>query len=74
MLKRLWYESPRLPVLILTARDALEHRIDVLTARSRYLVEVCVSSLRREIDKGRTPVIHTLRGVGYAIRPAEAGR
>ncbi|MFD6304198.1 hypothetical protein ACFWFF_14155 [Streptomyces sp. NPDC060223] len=26
------------------------------------------------IDKGRTPMIHTVRGAGYAIRPAEEGR
>jgi two-component system OmpR family response regulator len=38
------------------------------------LVEVYISSLRRKIDKGRTPMIHTVRGVGYAIRPPEDGR
>ncbi|WP_369232706.1 DNA-binding response regulator [Streptomyces sp. R21] len=38
------------------------------------LVEVYISSLRRKIDKGRAPMIHTVRGVGYAIRPPEDGR
>ena len=38
------------------------------------LVEVYTSCLRRKIDKGRTPVIHTVRGVGCAIRPAEESR
>jgi two-component system OmpR family response regulator len=33
------------------------------------LVEVYISSLRRKIDKGRSPMIHTVRGVGYVIRP-----
>ncbi|MGW1026494.1 response regulator transcription factor [Streptomyces sp. NPDC002577] len=169
VLKRLRYENPKLPVLMLTARDALEHRIDgltagaddyvtkpfsleevvlrlrgllrragvedakaddsvlvlgdlVLTEESREvhrdgtsiqltakefdllslllshprqvlskaqileyvwsssfdgggnLVEVYISSLRRKIDKGRAPMIHTVRGVGYAIRPVGDGR
>ncbi|MER5341905.1 response regulator transcription factor [Streptomyces mirabilis] len=169
VLRRLRYENPRLPVLMLTARDALEHRIDglssgaddyvtkpfsleevvlrlrgllrragaeplraddsvlvlgdlVLSEETREvrrdgtpiqltakefdllglllghprqvlskaqildhvwsnsfdgggnLVEVYISSLRRKIDKGRTPMIHTVRGVGYAIRPVEDGR
>ncbi|MEV7339248.1 response regulator transcription factor [Streptomyces sp. NPDC093544] len=169
VLRRLRYEKPKLPVLMLTARDALEHRLDGLEAgaddyvtkpfsleevvlrlrgllrrsgaqddRSEEsarvlgdlllsedtrevhrdgtpvqltakefdllslmlshprqvlsrtqildrvwsssfdgggnLVEVYISSLRRKIDKGRTPMIHTVRGVGYAIRPPEEGR
>jgi two-component system OmpR family response regulator len=168
VLKRLRHGHPRLPVLMLTARDALEHRIDglaagaddyvtkpfsleevvlrlrgllrrsgvehapaddsvrvlgdlVMTEETREvhrdgtpvrltakefdlpgllmsrprqvlskaqildhvwsssfdgggLVEVCISGLRRKIDKGRARVIHTARGVGYAIRPGEEGR
>ncbi|MEV7886620.1 response regulator transcription factor [Streptomyces sp. NPDC002817] len=169
VLRRLRYENPRLPVLMLTARDALEHRLDgleagaddyvtkpfsleevvlrlrgllrragaeharadesvlvlgdlVLTEETREvhragtpvrltakefdllslmlghprqvlskaqildhvwstgfdgggnLVEVYISNLRRKIDKGRAPMIHTVRGLGYAIRPVEDGR
>ncbi|MFI5962308.1 response regulator transcription factor [Streptomyces asoensis] len=169
VLRRLRYENPGLPVLMLTARDALEHRIDglengaddyvtkpfslqevvlrlrgllrrsgaerapaddpvrvlgdltvvtgtrevrrgggavALTAKEfdllsllmehprqvlskarildrvrtgpfdggGNLVEVCISSLRRKLDRGRPPMIHTVRGLGYAIRPAEDGR
>ena len=169
VLRRLRYENPKLPVLMLTARDALEYRIDglaagaddyvtkpfsleevvlrlrgllrragveearpdpsvrvlgdlVLAEETREvhrdgtaiqltakefellglllshpgqvlgkdqilahvwsgsfdgggnLVEVYISSLRRKIDKGRAPMIHTVRGVGYAIRPPEDGR
>ncbi|MBQ0852769.1 response regulator transcription factor [Streptomyces sp. BH-SS-21] len=169
VLRRLRQENPKLPVLMLTARDALEHRIDglasgaddyvtkpfsleevvlrlrallrrsgaadprsgasvlalgdlVLTEETREvhrdgtriqltakefdllglllshprqvlsktqildrvwsscfdgggnLVEVYISSLRRKIDRGRTPMIHTVRGVGYAIRPPGDGR
>ncbi|WNB85627.1 response regulator transcription factor [Cellulomonas sp. ATA003] len=35
------------------------------------IVELYVSYLRRKIDKGRTPMIHTLRGVGYVLKPAD---
>ncbi|MGW3408395.1 response regulator transcription factor [Streptomyces sp. NPDC000888] len=168
VLRRLRYERPKLPVLMLTARDALEHRLDGLEAgaddyvtkpfsleevvlrlrgllrrsgaeedRSEgaarvlgdlvlsedtrevhrdgtavqltakefdllslllshprqvlskaqildhvwsssfdgggNLIEVYISSLRRKLDKGRAPMIHTVRGVGYAIRPPEDG-
>lgn len=38
------------------------------------LVEVHISSLRRKIDKGRAPMIHTVRGLGYAIRAGEDTR
>ncbi|MBD5787276.1 response regulator transcription factor [Cellulosimicrobium terreum] len=34
------------------------------------IVELYVSYLRRKIDKGREPMIHTLRGVGYVLKPA----
>ena len=34
------------------------------------IVELYVSYLRRKIDKGREPMLHTLRGVGYVLRPA----
>jgi two-component system OmpR family response regulator len=36
------------------------------------IVELYVSYLRRKIDAGRTPMIHTLRGVGYVLKPGEA--
>jgi two-component system OmpR family response regulator len=169
VLRRLRYENPKLPVLVLTARDALEHRIDglhngaddyvtkpfsleevvlrlrgllrragaegvraddtvrvlgdlVLTEETREvhragrpiqltarefdllslllnhpgqvlgkdrildrvwsssfdgggnLVEVYISSLRRKIDKGRAPMIHTVRGMGYTLRSTEDDR
>jgi len=34
------------------------------------IVELYISYLRKKIDAGRQPMIHTLRGAGYAIRPA----
>jgi len=37
---------------------------------SANVVELYVSYLRRKIDKGRDPMLHTLRGIGYVLRPA----
>ena len=34
------------------------------------VVELYVSYLRRKIDKGRDPMLHTQRGIGYVLRPA----
>ncbi|WP_189934588.1 response regulator transcription factor [Streptomyces sulfonofaciens] len=33
-----------------------------------HVVELYVSYLRKKIDAGRTPMIHTVRGVGYVLR------
>ncbi|WP_127128180.1 response regulator transcription factor [Georgenia sp. SYP-B2076] len=35
------------------------------------IVELYISYLRRKIDVGRAPMIHTLRGVGYVLKPAD---
>lgn len=35
------------------------------------VVELYISYLRKKIDVGRAPMIHTLRGVGYVLKPAE---
>jgi two-component system OmpR family response regulator len=34
-----------------------------------HVVELYVSYLRKKIDAGREPLIHTVRGVGYILRP-----
>jgi two-component system OmpR family response regulator len=34
------------------------------------VVEIYISYLRRKIDTGRSPMIHTVRGAGYLIKPA----
>ncbi len=34
------------------------------------VVEIYISYLRRKIDAGREPLIHTVRGVGYTIKPS----
>jgi two-component system response regulator TrcR len=35
------------------------------------IVDLYVSYLRKKVDAGRTPMIHTVRGVGYLLRPAD---
>ncbi|MEV1052610.1 response regulator transcription factor [Streptomyces sp. NPDC049887] len=35
------------------------------------VVELYISYLRRKIDAGRTPMIHTRRGAGYLIKPGD---
>ncbi|WP_432494457.1 response regulator transcription factor [Kineococcus gypseus] len=34
------------------------------------IVELYVSYLRRKVDAGRAPMIHTVRGAGYVLKPA----
>ncbi len=36
------------------------------------IVELYISYLRKRIDAGREPMIHTVRGAGYVIRPVES--
>ncbi|MEU6659356.1 response regulator transcription factor [Streptomyces sp. NPDC046821] len=35
-----------------------------------HVVELYVSYLRKKIDAGREPMIHTVRGAGYVLKPA----
>ncbi|MFB9236478.1 response regulator transcription factor [Plantactinospora siamensis] len=35
------------------------------------VVELYISYLRKKIDAGRSPMIHTLRGAGYVLKPAD---
>lgn len=34
-----------------------------------HIVELYISYLRKKIDAGRPPMIHTVRGVGYVLKP-----
>jgi two-component system OmpR family response regulator len=35
------------------------------------VVEIYISYLRKKIDAGRAPMIHTVRGAGYLLKPAD---
>ena len=34
------------------------------------VVELYISYLRKKVDAGREPMIHTMRGAGYVLKPA----
>ena len=34
------------------------------------VVEIYISYLRKKVDAGREPMIHTMRGAGYVLKPA----
>ncbi|MDQ1747384.1 MAG: two-component system, OmpR family, response regulator, partial [Frankiaceae bacterium] len=36
---------------------------------SAHVVELYISYLRKKIDAGRPSMIHTVRGVGYVLKP-----
>lgn len=62
------------PRQVLSKAQILDHVWSSSFDGGGNLVEVYISGLRRKIDKGRAPMIHTVRGLGYAIRPVEDGR
>jgi two-component system, OmpR family, response regulator len=35
-----------------------------------HVVELYISYLRKKIDRGRPAMIHTVRSVGYVLKPA----
>lgn len=62
------------PRQVLSKAQILDHVWSTSFDGGGNLVEVYISSLRRKIDRGRAPMIHTVRGMGYAVRPVEDGR
>ena len=36
------------------------------------VVQLYVSYLRRKVDAGRSPMLHTVRGAGYVLRPGRS--
>ncbi|MET9087873.1 response regulator transcription factor [Streptomyces sp. NPDC004237] len=62
------------PRQVLSKAQILEHVWSTSFDGGGNLVEVYISSLRRKLDRGRRPMIHTVRGMGYVVRPVEDGR
>lgn len=58
------------PRQVLSKAQILDHVWNSSFESEGNLVEVYVYSLRGKIDKGRAPMIHTVRGAGYVIRAA----
>ncbi|MEU6194788.1 response regulator transcription factor [Streptomyces sp. NPDC047061] len=66
----LWFLM-RHPHQVLSKAQILDHVWNAGFDGEGNLVEVYVHSLRAKIDKGRGRMIHTVRGVGYAIKATE---
>ncbi|MBW8794541.1 MAG: response regulator transcription factor [Streptomyces sp.] len=62
------------PRQVLGKAQILDHVWSTSFDGGGNLVEVYISGLRRKIDRGRAPMIHTVRGIGYVVRPVADGR
>ena len=65
----------RLLRFLLEHREQVLSRAQILEAVWQYdfggnsvVVERFISNLRRKLDQGRPPLVHTIRGVGYSLR------
>ncbi|MEU6192150.1 response regulator transcription factor [Streptomyces sp. NPDC047061] len=61
------------PHQVLSKTQILEHVWNASFDGEGNLVEVYIYALRTKIDKGRAPMLRTVRGVGYSIRAADDG-
>lgn len=59
---------------VLSKRKILDHVWHYDFGGDAGVVESYVSYLRRKIDTGEPKLLHTLRGVGYTLRPPRPGR
>lgn len=50
------------------SREQLLNRIWTEADVDPNVVDVYIGYLRRKVDRGRTPLIHTVRGVGFTLR------
>ena len=55
--------------VVLTRAQILDNVWHYDFAGQANIVELYISYLRKKIDAGREPMIHTVRGVGYVLRP-----
>jgi two-component system OmpR family response regulator len=60
------------PRRVLSKRQILDHVWQYDFQGRTNIVELYISYLRRKIDAHGPPLIHTVRGVGYILRPAAA--
>src|SRR6202453_3996379 len=61
----------RNPRRALTRTEILDRVWNYDFAGRTSIVDLYISYLRKKIDVGREPMIHTVRGVGYMLRPSE---
>lgn len=62
----------RNPKRVLGKAQILDRVWDYDFGGQANVVELYISYLRKKIDAGRESMIHTVRGVGYVLRPAES--
>jgi two-component system response regulator TrcR len=61
----------RNPRRVLSRTEILDRVWNYDFAGRTSIVDLYISYLRKKIDSGREPMIHTIRGVGYMLRPPE---
>ncbi|MDI5941824.1 response regulator transcription factor, partial [Micromonospora sp. DH15] len=61
----------RNPRRVLSKAQILDHVWNYDFGGQANVVELYISYLRKKIDAGRAPMIHTLRGAGYVLKPAD---
>jgi two-component system OmpR family response regulator len=61
----------RNPRRVLSKAQILDHVWDYDFGGQANVVEIYISYLRKKIDFGQEPMIHTKRGAGYVLKPAE---
>lgn len=61
----------RNPKRVLSKGQILDHVWSYDFGGRSNIVELYISYLRKKIDNGRRPMIHTLRGAGYVLKPAD---
>ena len=59
----------RNPRRVLSKEQILDHVWQYDFGGNAHVVELYISYLRKKIDAGRAPMIHTVRGFGYVLRP-----
>ncbi|WP_433509538.1 response regulator transcription factor [Nonomuraea sp. CA-143628] len=57
------------PRRVLSKAQILDHVWSYDFGGQAHVVELYISYLRKKIDAGRRPLIHTVRGVGYVLKP-----
>ncbi len=60
----------RNPRRVLSKAQILSHVWDYDFGGNAHVVELYISYLRKKIDVNRATMIHTVRGVGYVLKPA----
>ena len=66
----MWAFLMRNPKRVLSKAQILDRVWHYDFGGQANVVELYISYLRKKIDAGREPMIHTMRGAGYVLKPA----